>query len=331
MAFSTSYLGLELRSPLVASSSPLSTTLDGVKSMERAGLGAVVLFSIFEEQLENDHTQLMKKLSQGESYANVISSLGNSERLRLGPPGYLLHLDACKRAVDIPIIASVNAVKSTEWSRYAKLLQDVGADAVELNLYELPTDPNVSAAEIEDRYVKMVDQFATALDIPVSVKLSPYFSSLPHMARRLVDAGAKGLVLFNRFYQPDVDLESDQIEPRVNLSTSEEVLARIQWIGLLSRAVPCDYAATGGVHSGEDVLKLLRVGARVAMLCSTLLSKGLDQVKRIEQDIFTWMVAHDLKNFDELRERPLIHTEGLERVQYLRTLESWDPESLNRG
>jgi dihydroorotate dehydrogenase (fumarate) len=322
---------MTLKTPLVASASPLSMTVSGVEELADAGIGAVVLFSIFEEQLENDNVQLMRKLSQGTGYAEIVSTVASSERLRLGPTGYLLHVDACKRAVDIPIIASINAVRSLHWDRYARLLQDLGADAIELNLYELPTDPEVTAAQVEDRYLRLVERVSGSVDLPVSVKISPYFSSLPNMARRLVDAGARSLVLFNRFYQPDLDLENDRISPQLNLSVPEEMRARLQWIGLLSRKVPTEYAATGGVHSAADALKLLRVGASVVMLCSTLLSKGLGQIKRIHQDMNAWMGSHDVRNLDELRALPLGFPEGLNRVQYLRTLESWDESALREN
>jgi dihydroorotate dehydrogenase (fumarate) len=332
MNLETNYLGLSLKSPLVASASPLSYALDGIRKLEDAGASGVVLFSLFEEQLEKDPQGLLQRLSAGNGYAETLSMYSESERLRMGPVGYLEHVRKAKSKVQIPIIASINGTDPAKWTDYPRLLQEAGADAIELNLYAVPTDPTHTSQQVEDRYVELTRTVVEAVDIPVSVKLSPFFSSLPHVARRLSQAGAKGLVLFNRFYQPDIDLDTEQVRPRLTLSDSYEVLPRIRWIAILHDQNPIDLAASGGVHDASDCLKLVKVGASVTQLCSTLLEHGLSRIKYIESGLRTWLIAHEYPSLADLRGTSTYarveDRDAFERAQYLKTLESWDAESV---
>jgi len=332
MNLATTYLGLPLNSPLVAAASPLSATTDGVRKLEDAGASAVVLFSLFEEQLERDPQDFLQKLSAGSSYAETLSMYSDSERLRMGPAGYLEHVRKCKEKVRIPIIASINGTDPAKWRDYPRLLQEAGADAIELNLYSVPTDPDEDASTIEARDVELTRVVCEAVSIPVSVKLSPFFTSLPHFARRLTQAGAKGLVLFNRFYQPDIDLDSEQVRPRLVLSDSYECLTRVRWVAVLNRQNPIDLAASGGVHDASDCLKLVKVGATATQLCSTLLEHGLSRIKYIESGLRTWLIAHEYAGLTDLRGTSTHaqpeHRAAFERAQYLKTLESWDEESV---
>jgi len=334
MNLETNYLGLSLKSPLVASASPLSTTIDGVERLRDAGASAIVLFSIFEEQLEKDPQGLLQRLSQGTGYAEALNMYSESERLRMGPLGYLEHVRKAKAKADIPIIASINGTKPERWTDYPRLLQEAGADALELNLYAVPTDPHEPPSVVEDRYVELTKTVASAVDIPVSVKLSPFFTSLPHTARRFHEAGARGLVLFNRFYQPDIDLDTEQVKPRLTLSDSYEVLLRIRWIAILDGQNPLDLAASGGVHDASDCLKLVKVGASVTQLCSTLLEHGVSRIKYIESGLRTWLIAHEYPCLSDLRGTSTRDRTGdreaFERAQYLKTLESWDAESVKQ-
>ncbi len=327
----TSYLGLELKSPLIAGASPLSYTVDGIQRLEEAGAAAVVLFSVFEEQMDQDPASLLERLSQGESYAETLSMYSESERLRMGPIGYAEHVRRAKAKTSIPIIASLNGTEPSLWRDYPRVLEEAGADAIELNLYFVPTRPEVSSTEIEDRYIDLTRTIVDAVEVPVAVKLSPFFSSLPHFARRLADAGAQGLVLFNRFYQPDIDVDTEEVRPRLTLSAPSEILPRIRWIAILNGQNDLDLAASGGVHDASDALKVFKVGATVAQLCSTLLEHGLARLKYIESGIRTWLIAHDYRNLGEMigsaRFDPK-DRDAFERAQYLRTLESWDSESL---
>jgi len=332
MNLDTTYLGLPLASPLVASASPLSSSIDGIQKLEEAGASAVVLFSLFEEQLERDPQGLLQRLSAGGGYAETLSMYSESERLRMGPVGYLEHVRKAKAKVQIPVIASINGTDPEKWRDYPRLLQEAGADAIELNLYAVPTDPDQSSAQVEDRYVALTETVVNAVDLPVSVKLSPFFSSLPHVARRLANAGARGLVLFNRFYQPDIDLDAEQVRPRLTLSDSYEVLPRIRWIAILHGQNPVDLAASGGVHDAADCLKLIKVGAAATQLCSTLLEHGLGRIKSIESGLRSWLMAHDYQSLVDLRGSSTYANvedrDAFERAQYLKTLESWDAESV---
>ncbi len=298
----TQYLGITLRTPLVPSASPLSQDIDGIRRLEDAGAAAVVLYSLFEEQLNLDAQELDHSLSAGtESYAESLTFLPEMGPFRLGPEGYLNHIRKAKEAVKVPIIASLNGTTVGGWTDYAKQIQQAGADALECNIYWIVTDPELSSADVEQRYVDIVKAVKAAVTIPVAVKLSPYFSNMANMARRLDDAGADGLALFNRFYQPDIDLDELELKPNVLLSTPQALRLPLTWIGILFGRVTASLAATSGVHGPEDVVKLLMVGANVTMLCSTLLRNGINHLRYVEQGLRDWMGAHEYESVKQMQ------------------------------
>jgi len=273
---STRYLGLALKSPLVASASPVCESVGNIRELEDAGVAAVVLPSLFEEQLELESNALDDDLWRGaDSFPESQTVLPDLQNYNLGPEGYLDLIEGAKAAVDIPVIASLNGVSPGGWAEYARLMSEAGADAIELNIYSIPTEPNVSAAEVERGYIDLIRQIKRVVRVPVAVKLSPFFSAPANIAARLDDAGADGLVLFNRFYQPDFDVESLEVVPRLTLSHPDELLLRLHWAAILSDHVEADLAITGGVHSAVDVVKCILAGASVAMMASALLHKGI--------------------------------------------------------
>ncbi|HXY51875.1 MAG TPA: dihydroorotate dehydrogenase-like protein [Terriglobales bacterium] len=340
---STEYLGLNLRTPLVPSASPLSQEVSAIRRMEDAGAAAVVLQSLFEEQLRQESLELDVRLSEGsESFAEALSYFPQAGEFRLGPEEYLNHIRKAKQAVGIPVIASLNGATVGGWTSYAKQIQQAGADALECNIYSLATDPRVTSEAVEQTYLDILKAVKSAVTIPVAVKLSPFFSNLANMAQRLGKAGANGLVLFNRFYQPDIDLEELEIKPNVLLSTPQALRLPLTWIGILYGRVKSDLAATSGVHNAPDVLKLLMVGANVAMLCSTLLRNGIDHIRHIEQAMLQWMEQHEYESVGQMRgsmsQLRCADPAAFERAQYMRAVkgiehvllagrESWKPLS----
>jgi len=325
----TSYLGLRLRSPLVASASPLSKKVETVRRMEEAGAAAVVLYSLFEEQILHESHALDHYLNRSaESYAEALSYYPDLPHYNLEPDRYLEHLRRCKEAVQIPVIGSLNGVSLGHWVEYASLIEQAGADALELNLYYLPTDPSLVGVELEEVYITLVRDVRAQVRIPLAVKLSPFFSALPNMARRLAAAGADGLVLFNRFYQPDIDLERLEVVPTVHLSRSEDLLLPLRWIAILSGQTRADFALTGGVHSAPDVLKAMMVGARVAMLASELLAHGVGRLGAIERDLRAWMEANEYVSIAQMQgsmsQRAVSDPAAFERAHYMRALNSFD-------
>ncbi len=271
----TTYLGLNLKNPLVASASPLSEKVETAKKLEEAGIAAIVMYSLFEEQIINESLELDHYLSQGtETFQEAMSYLPDTGKYTLSPDIYIDTLQKLKKAVNIPVIGSLNGVSTGGWIKYARKMEDAGADALELNIYYLPTDDNLTSAELEESYVALVHDIRRSVKFPIAVKLSPFFTSLPNMARRLVEAGANGLVLFNRFYQPDLDLETLEVCPNLVLSNSNELRLPLRWIAMLHGRVHADLALTSGVHTTEDVLKAMMAGANVAMMASELLKKG---------------------------------------------------------
>ncbi len=331
MDLRTRYLGLPLKSPLVPSASPLSEKLDNIRRMEDAGAGAVVLFSLFEEQLTLTRPELLNLLSRGATPQEFISLMSDSARLQLDPMGYLEHLHRAKEAVDIPIIASVSAAPAMHSTHYVRLLEQAGADAVELNLYAIPTDASTTTHGVEQCYLDTVKAAKTELTIPLAIKLSPYFTHMANMARALSHAGADGLVLFNRFYQPDVDLESRSVRPHLLLSTPHDARLPLRWIALLRGQIDVSLAATGGIHTADDALKMVLVGADVTMVCSTLLRHGIERLRTMTTGMKSWMAAQELRSLDDFRGKlSPSHTaqaNAFERAQYMRTLESHDPEA----
>lgn len=324
---STKYLGLKLRTPLVPSASPLSQEIDSIRRLEDAGASAVVLYSLFEEQLRQETFELDHHLTAGtDSFAESLSFFPRAGEFRLGPEGYLNHIRKAKEAVRIPIIASLNGATVGGWTEYAKQIQQAGADALECNIYSIPTDMNVPGVEIEQTYLEILKAVKSAVTIPVTVKLSPFFSSMANMAKQLDQAGANGLVLFNRFYQPDIDIDELEIKPNVLLSTPQALRLPLTWIGILFGRVKASLAATSGVHGPEDVIKLLMVGADVTMLCSTLLRNGISHLRYIELGLADWMNKHEYESVEQMKgsmsQLRCPDPSAFERAQYMRAVKS---------
>ena len=321
----TTYLGLKLRTPLVPSASPLSQEIASIKRLEDAGASAVVLYSLFEEQLRQEGLELGHRLEEHtESFAESQSFFPQAGEFHLGPDGYLEHIRKAKEAVRIPIIASLNGTTVGGWTQYAREIQRAGADALECNIYYIPTDPTLSAVQVEQTYIEILSAVKSAVTVPVAVKLSPFFSNMANMAQRLDVAGANGLVLFNRFYQPDIDLDELEVKPSVLLSTPQALRLPLTWIGILNGRVRANLAASGGVHEPEDVIKLLMVGASVTMLCSTLLRNGINHIRYIEQGVREWMEKHEYESVEQMRgsmsQQRCSDPGAFERAQYMRAV-----------
>ena len=330
MDLSTTYLGLTLRTPLVPSASPLSEEIDNIKRMEDAGASAVVLYSLFEEQMVQERFELYDRLTQGtESFAEALTYFPQPPQFHLGPEEYLNHIRKAKAAVAIPVIASLNGASVGGWTSYAKQMQQAGADALELNVYYVPTDMELSVDEIEQRYVDILTAVKSVATIPVALKLGPFFSNMARMARRLDQAGADALVLFNRFYQPDIDLEALEIRPHVLLSTPQALRLPLTWIGILYGRIRANMAATSGIHQATDVLKMLMVGADVAMLCSVLLQRGIEHIRLIERGMRKWMVEHEYKSVQQMKgsmsKQNCADPAAFGRALYISMLQSYRP------
>lgn len=328
MDLTTQYLGLKLRSPLVISASPLSEDVDNIKRMEDAGASAVVLYSLFEEQLRQDRLELNQNLLQGtESFAEALTYFPDPTEFHLGPEEYLKHVAAAKKAAHIPIIASLNGSSVGGWTDYAKQIQQAGADALELNIYYIPTDMDLDGEIVEDTYLNILKAVKAAVTIPVAVKLSPFFSNFANMAKRLDEAGANGLVLFNRFYQPDIELESLEVKPNILLSTPMAARLPLRWIAILYGRIKASLAATSGIHRGTDALKMLLAGADVTMLCSALLRHGIPQIALIERDLKAWLEEHDYESVQQLKgslsQKNCAEPAAFERAQYMKALTSY--------
>jgi dihydroorotate dehydrogenase (fumarate) len=332
MDLSTTYLGLCLRTPLVPSASPLSEDLDNIRRMEDAGAAAVVLHSLFEEQLRQERFELHHHLTNGtHSFAESLTYFPEPEEFHVGPESYLEHIRKAKEAVKIPIIASLNGSSTGGWTDYARLIQQAGADALELNIYTIPTDLDQRSEVIEETYLDILRAVKSVVSIPVAVKLSPFFTNLANMASRLECAGANGLVLFNRFYQPDIDLHTLEVRPNLLLSTPQSLRLPMRWIAILYGRIPADFAASSGIHHAEDVIKMLLAGARVTMLCSVLLQKGIEHIRPLECGLTEWMEERGYESVKQLRGSmsQLYSAEpaAFERAQYVRTLQSYRPTS----
>ena len=324
----TTYLGLNLKNPLVASASPLCEHLDNIKRMEDAGAGAVVLHSLFEEQIMFESNHLDRFLTHGtESFAESLNYFPDLGNYKLGPDGYLDHVRRAKAAVGIPIIGSLNGVSTGGWIRYAKMIQEAGADALELNVYYIPTDPEMTSTQVEQMYLDLVRDVKATLKIPVAVKLGHAFTATANLVRRLDQAGADALVLFNRFYQPDFDLENLEAAPRLTLSNSYELLLRIHWVAILYGRIKADLAITGGVHTAEDVLKAMMSGARVAMMTSALLKNGIGHLAKVRGDLLAWMEEHEYASIREMQGsmsyRSVAQPAAFERGNYMKVLSSY--------
>lgn len=335
MDLSTTYLGLPLKHPIVPSASPLSDGIDRIRRLEDAGASAVVLYSIFEEQIEGESHLLDHYLSYGsESFAEALDYFPDLDNYNTGPNGYLELIRKAKEATDIPIIASLNGASAGGWLEYARLMQQAGADALELNIYYIPTDPEMSSAGVEQQYLDVVSTVRKEISIPLAVKLGPYFSSFPNMAKRLGAAGAEGLVLFNRFYQPDLDIEQLEVTPNLHLSNSYEMRLPLRWVAILCDRVPVDFAITSGVHTFEDAVKGIMAGAKVTMMASELLRNGVQRIGAVVRELERWLAEHEYESLAQMRgsmsQLRVADPTAFERANYMKVLHSWkfDPTGV---
>ena len=330
---STTYLGLKLKNPLVAAASPLSQKADGIKRLEDAGLAAAVMPSLFEEQIVHEDTAISDLQDYGtESYAEALSFFPEPQDYRTGPQAYLDTIEQAKKDVAIPVIASLNGTEMGSWTRYAKLMQEAGADALELNIYFVATDADMTSSDIEQRYVDLTAAVKETLSIPLAVKIGPFFSGFPNLAGRLVEAGADGLVLFNRYLDPDMDLEALQFKPTLLLSTRDELRLPMRWIAILRDQVSASLAATSGVHYTEDVIKVLLAGADIAMMASALLQRGVGYTGQLLEELVNWLEENEYESVEQLKGSmsrvrcpdPSV----LERANYTKALVSYTTEGV---
>jgi dihydroorotate dehydrogenase (fumarate) len=331
MNLTTTYLGMTLKNPIVPSASPLSQSADHICRLEDAGAGAVVLYSLFEEQITQESHQLDHYLNYGsDSFAESLSYFPGTAAYTIGPEEYLNLISRAKRVVDIPIIGSLNGVSTGGWIDYSRKIEQAGADALELNIYYIPTDIGMTGVEVEQMYLDVVADVKRSVSIPVAVRLSPYFSATANMACRLAEVGADALVLFNRFYQPDFDLENLEVVPHLVLSNSHELRLPLRWVAILYGQVPLDLAITSGVHTHEDVLKGLMAGAKVTMLASELLQNGLKRIDEILQGLRVWMEEHEYESVSQMQgsmsQQHVAEPAAFERANYMKVLQSWRPD-----
>jgi dihydroorotate dehydrogenase (fumarate) len=327
---STNYLGLVLKNPIVASSSPLSHSVDSIRRLEEAGAAAVVMYSLFEEQIGFDSYYVDYHLTQGtESYAESISYFPDMQSYNVGPDQYLNLIRRAKQAVDIPVIGSLNGASVGGWTDYAALIEEAGADALELNIYYLPTSVEMTGIEVEALYLDILSAVRQAVTIPVAVKLSPFFSSTANMANRLAANGADGLVLFNRFYQPDFDLEHLEVAPRLVLSNSNELRLPLRWVAILYGRLKADLAITSGIHTSQDVIKGLMAGAKVTMMASELLQNGVRRISQILNELCAWLHEREYESVVQLigsmSQQHCAEPAAFERANYMKTLQSYRP------
>ncbi len=328
MNLATTYLGFQLRTPLVPSASPLSQDINNIKRMEDAGASAIVFHSLFEEQLRREHHELHYYLEQGaESHPEALTYFAEPTEFKVGPEAYVEHIAQAKAAVDIPIIGSLNGTTFGGWMKYAREIEQAGADGLELNIYNVPTNPDQSADEIENDYLTIIASVKAQVKIPVAVKLSPFFTNFARFARSLDRNGADALVLFNRFYQPDIELETLEISPNILLSTPMAMRLPMRWIALLYGRIGANLAATSGIHRATDALKMLMAGADVTMLCSILLRRGIDHIRVIEREMREWLDEHEYESVEQLKgsmsQQNCPDPSAFERAQYMRALSSY--------
>ena len=330
MNLTTNYLGLQLKNPVVASSSPLSHTVESIRRFEDAGAAAVVMYSLFEEQIGFDSYYIDYHLTQGiDSYAESISYFPDMQSYNVGPDAYMELIRRAKEAVDIPIIGSLNGASVGGWTDYAALIEEAGADALELNVYYVPTNTEISGIEVEVLYLDILSAVRQAVNIPVAVKLSPFFSSIANMASRLTDHGADGLVLFNRFYQPDFDLENLEVAPRLVLSNSNELRLPLRWVAILYGRLDVDLAITSGIHTSQDVIKGLMAGAKVTMMASELLQNGVRRIGQVLNEVTTWLTEHEYESVMQMigamSQKHCAEPAAFERANYMKMLQSYRP------
>jgi dihydroorotate dehydrogenase (fumarate) len=325
----TSYLGLNLRNPLVASASPYARKVDKVKELADAGIAAVVMHSLFEEQINHESRALDFFLNQGtESFAEALTYFPEMDHYDVGPEKYLRLIGELKKAIPVPVIASLNGISNGGWVDYSKSMADAGADALELNIYFLSTEVNVTAGDLEKAQVELVGKICSEVRIPVAVKLNPFYTSLPNFAAALVKAGAKGLVLFNRFYQPSLDIEALEVVPDLHLSTSDENRLPLRWVAILYGKIQADLALTSGIHTGEDVVKAVMAGANVAMMTSAILHNGTQYPMTVLKGLEEWMSAHEYQTVSQmhgaLSQKSVANPAAFERANYLQVLTKFD-------
>ncbi len=325
----TTYLGLNLRNPLVASASPFTKKVEKAKELADAGIGAIVMHSLFEEQINHESRELDHFLNQGtESFAEALTYFPEMDHYDVGPEKYLKLIGDLKQSLPIPVIASLNGVSSGGWVDYSRRMQDAGADALELNVYFLSTNLEQTAADLEKTQLELVQNICAAVRIPVSVKLNPFYTSLPNFAAQLVSAGVKGLVFFNRFYQPDLDIEALEVVPTLNLSSSEELRMPLRWVAILYGKLKADLALSSGVHSGTDAVKALMAGSQAVMMASTLVHNGAGKAAQVLGELESWMAAHEYASVDQMRgtlsQKGVANPAAFERANYLQVLTSFD-------
>ena len=331
MDLTTEYLGLTLKSPLVVgAAAPLTEDLNNIRWIEDSGAAAIVLHSLFEEQIRRERLEIHHHTEFGtESFAEALTYFPEPDTFHVGTEAYLDHIRKARAMVDIPIIASLNGATLGGWIDYARQIEDAGANAIELNIYWIPTDMDLSGAEVEQAYLDIVKAVKAAVQIPVAVKISPYFSNTANMAKRLCQAGANGLVLFNRFYQPDIDIEALEVQPNLILSAPQDLRLPLTWIALLYNKLPCSLAATSGINRTEDVVKVLMAGADITMLVATLLRHGIGHIKTIEEELNQWLDDHEYHSLDQLRgsmsQQNSPNPSEFERVQYMRAIQTYHP------
>jgi len=332
MNLTTNYLDMVLKNPIVASSSPLSHNVDSIRRLEDAGAAAVVMYSLFEEQIGFDSYYIDYHLTQGiDSYAESISYFPDMQSYNIGPDEYMNLIRRAKEAVDIPIIGSLNGASVGGWVDYAALIEEAGADALELNIYYLPTNIEISGLEVERLYLEILSAVRQAVTIPLAVKLSPFFSSTANMASRLADHGADGLVLFNRFYQPDFDLENLEVAPRLVLSNSDDLRLPLRWVAILYGRLSVDLAITSGIHTSHDVIKGLMAGAKVTMMASELLQKGVGRISQVLNELVTWLNEHEYESLAQMigamSQQHCPEPAAFERANYMKMLQSYRPNN----
>jgi dihydroorotate dehydrogenase (fumarate) len=328
MNLQTQYLGFELKHPIIAGASPLPDDLDKVRALEDGGIAAITMYSLFEEQITQNIVGSEAHIGNYEnSFSEAASYFPEVDLLERGVDVYLDQVQKVKAAVDVPVIGSLNGTREGEWVNYASLIESAGADALELNLYFLPTEMEESAAELEDRCIRIVQAVDARIQVPLAVKLSPFFTALPHFAKRLAAAGADSLVCFNRFYQPDIDVDELDIRPMIDLSHSQELRLRLRWLAFLSGRIDTQLVVSGGVHNGIDVAKSLMACADAVQTVSSLLINGPEQVKSMLDELCKWMEGKEYNSIDELRGcmnyLRCPDPEALERANYMRVLKSW--------
>lgn len=327
----TTYLGLPLRSPIVASASPLCDSVENIRRFEENGVGAVVLPSLFEEQLHLESQAVNSDLTRGaESFAESLNYFPDLHSYNLGPDAYLELIQKARRSVSIPVIGSLNGFSPGGWTRYAKLIEEAGASALELNIYDVVIDPDHPGSKVESDYCELVKLIKNSVRIPVAVKLSPFFTSIANVAKRLDEAGADGLVLFNRFYQPDIDIDTMEIVPSLKLSQPRELSLRLHWAGILYGNVAASIAITGGVHSGRDVIKAMMAGAHAAMMTSAFFANGIRHANVVLHEMSRWMEEHEYESVAQMRgsmsRRSVPNPSGFDRANYVKVLSSFTLE-----